>query len=203
MSHERRIVRDGYDAIAEAYTGSREESDERFFGLEATLDSDARILDAGCGAGIPVTRELASDWTVIGLDLSREQLSLARDNVPSASMLQGDMTSLPFLADSFDALVSFHAVIHLPLADHERVFSEFARVLRPGGRVLLTSGVGAWSGVNPDWLETGATMRWSFPDRETTLEWLAETGFVIERAEVVEDSMGSGEWLYVLAHMGP
>lgn len=203
MSGERRIVRDGYDEIAAVYTSTRQTDEERFLGLEAELDPDARILDAGCGAGVPVARDLTAHGTVVGVDLSRAQLELASENVPRAAVLQGDITSLPFRDATFDAVVSLHTVIHLPLPDHERAFTEFARVLRPGGWTLLTSGVGAWSGTNPDWLDTGATMRWSFPDRETTLGWLADAGFTVEREAVCTDTIGGGEWLYVLARREP
>lgn len=198
MSNERRIVRDGYDMIAEAYANSRDTSEEAFLGLEDELDRAALILDAGCGAGVPVTQELTDHGSVVGLDLSREQLQLARKNVPTAATLQGDITSLPFRRNTFDAVVSFHAVIHLPLDDHFDTFAEFARVLRPGGWALLTTGVGAWSGTNSDWLDTGTTMRWSFPDRETTIDWLVDVGFVVERTEVLADGLGPGEWLYLL-----
>lgn len=201
MTEQRRLVRDGYNAIADVYTNSRETSEEPFLGLAGKLDRNALILDAGCGAGIPATRELIDHGTVVGLDLSRAQLQLARQNVPCAATVQGDMTSLPFPHNTFDAVVSFHAVIHLPLNDHINTFTEFARVLRPGGWALLTSGVGAWSGTNSDWLETGTTMRWSFPDQEQTIEWLVDAGFVVERTDVLADGLGPGEWLYILARV--
>jgi len=105
--------------------------------------------------------------------------------------------------DAVDALTALHSVIHVPREHHERVFAEFARVLRPCGRLLVTTGVGEWEGENDDWLDSGAEMRWSFHGREASLELLDDAGFDVEDDTVVGDELGDGggEWLFVTARL--
>lgn len=201
MTDQRDAVRRGYDQLAEAYLDerSRDESEMELLAEFADhLPSKATVLDAGCGAGDPVTTALASDFDAVGLDISRRQLELAAENVPDVRILQGDLTALPFADDVFDGIVAFHSIIHVPLERHGDVYREFGRIVRPGGHALVTAGPGAWSGTNPDWLDAGAEMRWSFPDLDVSLDYLDGGGFEVLREEILDDEVGGGRWAYVL-----
>ena len=201
-------VRRGYDSIAESYTAERS-SDERELALLdrflETLPSDARLLDVGCGGGTPVLRKCCTVGSATGLDFSRTQLELATSNAPQAALLQGDMTSLPIRDDAFDAVTAFHSLIHVPRDEHQSVYDEFERVLRPGGRLLVTTGTGAWSGTNPDWLETGVEMQWDIAGPATTRTQLQRAGFGdISARDVTHDFSDQDEqWLYVTAILDP
>ncbi|NEU55798.1 class I SAM-dependent methyltransferase [Halorussus sp. MSC15.2] len=179
---DRDAVRRAYDEMAETYAAERS---ERGRGVEilaaflSDLPNSPRVLDAGCGQGTPVLRRLAESADPVGLDFSREQLGLARGNVPSVPLVRGDMTALPFRDDAFDAVTAYHSLIHVPLDDHQTVVEEFARVLRPGGRVLLTEGIDEWSGKNPDWLDSGVEMQWDIAGAEATKSQLRDAGFVV------------------------
>ncbi|SDR17774.1 class I SAM-dependent methyltransferase [Natronobacterium texcoconense] len=191
-------VRRGYDELAPAYADRREEDDRGTELLEsvlASLPESPRVLDAGCGGGQPVLERLdAGRATPIGLDFSREQLRLATDAVPEAALAQGDMTSLPFADDSFDGVVAYWSLIHVPLEDHRTVIDEFARVVRPGGRVLLCEGTDEWCGENPDWLETGVRMEWNIAGAERTRSQLQAAGFdVVESWGVPAESLRENE----------
>src|SRR5207249_1136490 len=74
---------------------------------------------------------------VVGVDLSREMASLASGRLDAA--IVADMRSLPIASDTAGALVAFYSVIHLPRADLVAAFREFARVLAPGGRVVVSA----------------------------------------------------------------
>lgn len=202
---DRRAVREGYDDLADAYLAQRDEGGrerELAAGFAADLPDGARVLDAGCGGGRPATAALAAaGHDVVGLDASGAMLRRARERVPAAGFLGGDLSRLPFDAGAFDGLLSYHAVIHVPREAHGRVFAEFARVLRPGGLLLVTVGTEPWEGTNPDWLDSGAAMRWSFHGRETNLRLLGEAGFAVESETVVGDELGGGEWLFVRARL--
>jgi cyclopropane fatty-acyl-phospholipid synthase-like methyltransferase len=149
------------------YTGWVEE-------LAGLLPPHARVLDLGCGAGIPATRDLvAHGLQVLGVDFSAVQVRRARRLVPAASLVQADMTELRVRPASFDAVVSFYALIHVPLADQRALLPRIRDWLRPGGYVLATVGASQWTGTEP---YLGATMFWDHADTATYLRWLDAAG---------------------------
>ncbi|WP_435318385.1 class I SAM-dependent methyltransferase [Haloarchaeobius sp. TZWSO28] len=180
---EKDAVRQGYDEVAVVHDEERDDAGRGMAILETFLDSvedPARVLDAGCGSGRPVLRRLTEASDPVGLDISGGQLRLARENVPGAGLLQGDMTTLPFPDDSFDAVVAFWSLIHVPEADHQAVLDEFARVLRPGGQALVCEAAEAWNGENPDWLDEGVEMQWNMAGAQATRDQLETAGFDVE-----------------------
>ena len=193
---ERDAVRRAYDDLAESYAAERSADAEvaaRLDGLLERLPRTPRVLDAGCGGGDPALAALAEERArAVGLDFSGEQLRLARETAPGAALVRGDMTALPFREGSFDAVVALHSLIHVPLEAHPTVLAGFARVLAPGGLLLLTEGEEEWVGENPDWLGTGVGMRWEIAGRETTRDQLEAAGFEVleewdRRDELAED----------------
>ncbi len=94
----------------------------------------ARLLDAGCGRALEFSRELPRDSIAVGIDLE-EHLETSNEHSPYA--LRGDLGYLPFPSDSFDLVISRSVVEHLN--DPRRVFREFHRVLKPGGKVILAT----------------------------------------------------------------
>lgn len=194
MTNGKRAIKQAYDELAAAYLAQRSAEPVATGLLDALterLPDDGRILDAGCGAGVPIAKQLAEAFEVVGVDFSSEQVRLARENVPQAAFTQGDMTELGFADSSFDGLCAFFSLIHVPMDEHPRVVAEFSRVLRPGGLALLTVGDDEWMGSNPDWLDTGVEMHWSFPDVETSVRHLTEAGFEIRQRHAIEDQFGS------------
>jgi ubiquinone/menaquinone biosynthesis C-methylase UbiE len=196
-------VRDGYDAVARSYLADRTVDGADITALsELTrrLTPNARVLDAGCGAGVPVTLALLAAGTeTVGLDFSRAQLDLARELVPAAPPVQGDLARLPFADASFDAVVSYYAIIHVPRADHPFVFAEVRRVLRRGGWALLCVGAAdlAEDHDPESWL--GAPMYWSHFDGSTNLDLIRSVGLEIVEDRVIPDPMGHHGHLFVLA----
>lgn len=190
-------VRRGYDELSAEY--DREGGSLRWSELRADLvadvPDDGRVLDAGCGTGRPVLAELA-DLERVGLDFSRSQLDLARERV-ACPLVQGDMTRLPFRAATFDAVTAFHSVIHVPSEEHLACYREFARVLRPGGQLVVTVGEDAWVGENDDWLDTGVRMAWSFPDLEESRAFLREAGFEVVSEYAVHAEMDDYAWPFL------
>jgi SAM-dependent methyltransferase len=172
--------------------------------LARGFSPDAAVLDLGCGAGVPVTRWLARRFAVTGVDVSARQLELARRHIPRANLFKADMPDLSFEAESFDAVVAFHSIIHVPRAKHPALLGEIRRWLRPGGAFFATWALGAWEGEEEDWEGWGAPMLWSHHDGETSLMLLRDAGFAVERAEARTTSGARGDesWLWVLARKG-
>ena len=99
--------------------------------LRRRIPAGAVVLDAGCGSGRVFRYELATGCRVVGVDIGEE----LRDNPNIGERVRGDLERLPFAAASFDAVLASHVMEHLPRP--ERALSEVARVLKPGGRLLL------------------------------------------------------------------
>ncbi|MBW4552811.1 MAG: methyltransferase domain-containing protein [Aphanocapsa sp. GSE-SYN-MK-11-07L] len=98
-----------------------------------------RILDLGCGTGtlIQTLLQIAPEVQVVGLDPVAEMLNLARQKLPTAVELKlGSATDLPFANHSFDVLVSTSAFHYI--RDPEQAIQEMQRVLKPGGRLVMT-----------------------------------------------------------------
>ena len=203
MTDPRRTVRAGYDAISGRYLAERptDSADVALLDdLISRLAPRSRVLDAGCGAGVPVTqRVLDADLITTALDFSAAQLGLARDLVPGAGLVQGDLTVLPFPDQRFDAVVSFYAVIHVPRDDHPAVLDEMRRVLRPGGWALLCLGAGDNPGDHDEDSWLGAPMYWSHFDADTNRRLVRDAGLDIVDDPIVPDPMDHGGHLFVLA----
>jgi len=109
--------------------------------LDLLGSGPGRCLDLACGTGINLRRLTDAGWTVTGVDLSADQLRLARKRAPSGvELLQADATALPFADASFDAIAC--SLLHTDVTDFAAVCREAARVLKPGGHF-------AYVGIHP------------------------------------------------------
>ena len=190
MTMDRDAVWRAWDEVSETYARQRDPTGSDADLLADLVDlvgADATVLDVGCGDGARTLANLPDGS--VGLDVSRRGLELARETVPGARPLQGEMTQLPVAADSVDAITAYHAVFHVPRADHPAVYREFARVLRPGGTLLMTLPGGRFETVREGWM--GGRMLFSAPGREATLSQLREAGFANVRTRTVTDPLGS------------
>jgi SAM-dependent methyltransferase len=206
MPHDpKKIVADGYDEIAQRYLAwsALRPSPERMRSLGQLLDllpSGAEMLELGCGAGVPVTQALAQRGRVTGVDISAEQIALAERYVPDATFIHADMTTLDFAPGSFDAVVAFYALTHIPRTEHSGLLGRIATWLRSGGLLFATLGAhDSPDSVEPDWL--GAPMFFSHFDADTNRDMVRRAGLEIISAEVVpEDEDGETvEFLWVAA----
>jgi SAM-dependent methyltransferase len=164
--------------------------------LIESLPADARVLDVGCGDGARTLANLPEGS--VGLDLARAGLSMAADKAPGGHLVQGDMTALPLSADSVDGVTAYHAVFHVPRGQHPDVYEAFARVLRPGGRLLMTLPGGRFETVRRNWM--GGEMFFSAPGRERTLDQLREAGFTEVSTTTSDDPLGSATEFVFATH---
>jgi ubiquinone/menaquinone biosynthesis C-methylase UbiE len=195
------LVKNGYNQIANEYLASRTHYSpdvQLLDDLMNRLPEHAKILDAGCGAGVPVAQLLSRRSDVTGVDFSEAQIELARKNVPNASFICHDMTRLDFSDGTFDAICSYYAIIHIPRQEHQSLLINFYRMLKPGGLGLFC--LGAEDLVDDiDDHYFGTHMYWSHFDAGTYHRMLKEIGFSILWSRIVRDqTCEGGGHLFVL-----
>ncbi len=132
-------VRTGYDAWSERY----DEPGNLVIGIEEPVvwslvaqRKPGRALDAACGTGRHSRRLVELGHEVVGVDLSPGMLGVAREQVPQARFLEGDLAALPLPDHSVDLVVCGLALAH-PASLAEPI-GEIGRVLRPGGHAVLS-----------------------------------------------------------------
>jgi SAM-dependent methyltransferase len=198
------VVAAGYDAIGAGYRDWSSGSPVRLrFVAEVLrrLPAGSRVVDLGCGPGEPATRMLAEQHTVVGVDVSRGQLELARLAAPAALLVEADLAALALQPASVDAVVSFYALGHLPAAAHAPLLQSIGGWLRPGGLLLTSAPLIAGDDTDPSWL--GVRMFFGGIGEEATLSALRFAGLDVELAERVPEDEGGGqvvEFLWVTAH---
>jgi ubiquinone/menaquinone biosynthesis C-methylase UbiE len=139
-------VRSTYDAVADSYAtllpdASFEAPTDRgmieAFVRHVTEGPAPQVVDAGCGTG-RMTRLLASlGVDISGIDLSAGMIGVARRTSPELSFEVADLSELPYADMQLGGVFAWYSIIHSPPGDLPRIFSEFFRVLAPGGHALL------------------------------------------------------------------
>lgn len=200
----RRIVIEGYALASHAYRGDTFELRGSGYAhwlsrFVPALPDGARVLDLGCGCGVPVAAELARRFDVTGVDLSPVQIERARALVPGARFVCADMSEVAFDDGAFDAIVAFYSIFNLPLDEQPALIARMARWLVPGGHVMATVGHDAWTGVERDWRGVkGARMYYAHATITRYLEWFAAAGLeVLERGR--EPKHGDPGYAMVIA----
>jgi len=176
---ETEMVKTSYNKIAASYYSRRDLNKfngelDKFVDL---LPKNGRVLDVGCGAGIPTGKYLVSrGLKVTGIDISDTMLEMARKNVPEADFINKDMNTLDFKRNSFDGIISVYALFHVPKNNHPNIFKQFFKILKPDGILLINTGTSESEGVSKFF---GEPMFWSNYDPKKTLEIVKSVGFSI------------------------
>ncbi len=144
-----------------------------------------RVLDVGCGVGAPALRlaRLAAA-EIVGISVSRRQIERANRAARDEGLAHrvrfehADATALEFAPESFDAVFALESMIHMP--DRGQVLAQIARVLRPGGRLVLTDFFQRLPMSEQDAAEAMSGAMMTHADRSQYPRWAAAAGLVIE-----------------------
>src|SRR5271170_573154 len=138
----KKLIEYGYDQIAPAYLAwsAPRPTTARLSYLNKLLTylpSGANVLELGCGAGVPCTQSLISHGIkVTGVDISAAQIALAQEYVPQATLIHADMMALSFPPSTFDAVVAFYSIFHLPREEQRTMIGRIQGWLKDGGGCL-------------------------------------------------------------------
>ncbi|MGW6063154.1 class I SAM-dependent methyltransferase [Streptomyces sp. NPDC055189] len=139
---------EAFDAIGQHYDDAFPHKDGQLAAgrrLADALPAGARVLDVGCGTGLPTAGQLAdAGHSVLGIDLSSGMLDIARKNVPAdnAEFRQLDVAALraegPDGVGQFDGIAAFFALLMLPRDEIPYALRLLHGLLRPGGLLALS-----------------------------------------------------------------
>ncbi len=173
------FVRQAYAACAAAYAESRmAEPGNEIRGLSDRLSDGDAVLDIGCGAGVPIAKSLAARYRVTGVDVSPEMIQRAQQHVPAGNFKCADIMSIQMPPASFDAVIAFYAVFHIPREEHPDLFRRIHRWLKPGGYLLCTLSHFSEEGYTEEDF-FGVTMYWSNYSLSEYLVILTGAGFAL------------------------
>lgn len=199
---------DVYDRVASAY-------ERRFVDELASKPRDRELLDnlaiavtdpvveLGCGPGQVGAYLRRRGRRVLGIDVSRAMTALAAQRLDGA--LVADMRSLPVADGAVGAVIAFYAVIHLPREDLSRAFREFARVLRPGGRLLVAVHEGEGDVTVTEFLDHPVSLSATFFALDELVAAADQSGLSVIAAERREPYPSEGQTvrLYLEAERRP
>ncbi len=191
------LVRQGYNQVAQTYLARRDrlKSGKYVQKLLKLLPKKSIVLDLGCGAGVPVDDLLIkAGHEVIGIDISEEQIKLARANCPRGQYLVGDIQNLVEREYQVQAIVSFYTIFHVSRTKQGEVLKTLASFLPHDGLLLLTMGDRAFEGTH----QLYDTTMWSsqYGTRENTA-LVEAAGFAILLNET--DTSGGERHQVILA----
>lgn len=194
VDERKALVQRGYDRIAETYArwaGASGDTKAAYTAVVGRLaPSGGRVLDLGCGTGERVTGALAHRFRVIGVDISYRSVAMARRTVPGAAFVHADMATVAFRPQSFDVVIAFFSLIHVPREEHAALLHHVGTWLRPGGHLVATMGAGSGGEGTGPFL--GAELFWSNWDAQRNVRLITAAGLEVESAEEhTEDEDGS------------
>ncbi len=178
-----------YDRVAAQYAETfLDELDAKPFDRELlgrfaeALRDRGRVCDLGCGPGQigRYVRERGAD--VFGVDLSAGMVAIARELNPGMEFEVGDARQLPLETDSLAGIVAFYSLIHLPREEIPTALAECARVLAPGGALLISMHGGEGVVERDEFLGEPVPFIATLVELDEMLEMFPRAGFAIREA---------------------
>jgi 2-polyprenyl-3-methyl-5-hydroxy-6-metoxy-1,4-benzoquinol methylase len=183
----RKLVKEGYEkgdyAVRFRSSSQLNALEKRFIDrMTALIPAAAKILDLGCGTGIPFAKYLAGKgFRITGIDFASKHIAAARMNVSEATFIENDFSKLDFGSERFHAIIAMYSIFHIPRGEQNTLFSKMHNLLQRGGVVLMTLGTSSTEEQSENW--AGASMAWSSFDTAAYEAMIAMAGFEIIESE--------------------
>ena len=171
--------------------------------LAALPEGGRRVLDLGCGPGVPIAAHLiAEGCELTGVDGAAGQIEAARAHFPAERWpghrwLVADMRALPELG-RFHGVIAWHSFFHLTPEDQRPMFATFARLALPGAALMFTSGPRLGEAIGSF---AGQPLYHGSLDSAEYRALLAEAGFEVLR-HVEEDAECGGATVWLARRLG-
>lgn len=150
--------------------------------LADSVPKGAKILDLGCGTGVPFDKYLVDrGFKLTGVDFASNHIAAARKNVPTATFIESDFSTLDFGTHKFDAIIAFYSIFHILREEQQELFNKMNSLLVNGGFILVTLATSDSEDVEENW--TGAPMAWSQYDPAKYKAMLAQSNIEIVHDE--------------------
>jgi SAM-dependent methyltransferase len=156
------LTRKAYDKTAGKYHAHFKDEVEQKPYDRALLDQFSGMLapgsivcDAGCGPSAHMGKYLSGKGhRMVGIDLSPRCVEIARSYNPQMDIREMDMMRTAFQNESIDAIIAFYSILYTPRAEVHKIFTEFNRILRNDGKLLVVVKKGTAEGIiHDDWYE--------------------------------------------------
>lgn len=182
------LTRKAYNLAAQKYHDlfhnemNEKEYDRNLLGSFAALFSkDSLICDAGCGPSSHIGRYLFDKGIqVIGVDISEKCIELAKLYNLEMKFECADIGNMPFDDNAFDGVISYYSIINTPKIYVGKLFTEFRRVLKPNGYLLVAVKAGTFEGYIDDLLEIKTKSYFTLFTVEEIADYFSKAGFLLE-----------------------
>ena len=169
------MVKIAYDNSAEKYHKNfknemAEKEFDRLFldNFSNQLPKHSLICDAGCGPSGHIGKYLFDKGhNIKGIDISPKCIEIARVYNPELDYEVMDMTNMKFASNLFDAIISFYSILYTPKKYLDLIISEFHRILKPNGIVLIVVKKGSLDTIDDNYWDEGKPVHYSlFQEKE-------------------------------------
>jgi len=164
------------------------------------LPKGSKVLDAGCAAGRDSASMHSRGMEIIGIDLSEGLLNIARKR-EGPRFLKMDMALLEFPDCYFDGVWCNASLLHLKRDEAKGAMSEFARVLKRGGKLFLSLKKGEGTTIVKEELSQEQGRRFYYYSEKEAKELVVKSGLTVSKFSNRKSESRPVEWLYIFAEL--
>ena len=127
-----------YDKIAKSYFKKFSKYSEYIDEFLSLISKNGKIFDAGCGPGIDSNYMDSKGFRVVGVDMSKEMIKLAKQNLPKITFKLSDLRKINFSENSFDGIFASFSLIHLSKVNILPLLKKFNKILKKEGIIYIS-----------------------------------------------------------------